>query len=161
MQLPLEPNINDAGVFETLRPRLIRIAYRMVGTHAEAEDIVQDAWLRWSAADRATIREPQGWLTRVVSRLALDHLKSARVRRETYPGTWLPEPLVEDEEDRSDDITLTLMLALDRLSPLERRDVRGFGWPGGGWMLWCACRMSWPAACCTSASVGVSRCPMI
>lgn len=120
MQLPLEPNINDAGVFETLRPRLIRIAYRMVGTHAEAEDIVQDAWLRWSAADRATIREPQGWLTRVVSRLALDHLKSARVRRETYPGTWLPEPLVEDEEDRSDDITLTLMLALDRLSPLER-----------------------------------------
>ncbi|MEJ5080614.1 MULTISPECIES: sigma-70 family RNA polymerase sigma factor [unclassified Ochrobactrum] len=120
MQLPLEPNMNEAGVFEALRPRLIRIAYRMVGTHAEAEDIVQDAWLRWSAVDRETIREPQGWLTRVVSRLALDHLKSARVRRETYPGTWLPEPLVEDEEDRSDDITLTLMLALDRLSPLER-----------------------------------------
>ncbi|MDT6939290.1 sigma-70 family RNA polymerase sigma factor [Brucella pseudogrignonensis] len=120
MPLPLESHINDAGVFETLRPRLIRIAYRMVGTHAEAEDIVQDAWLRWSAADREIIREPKAWLTRVVSRLALDHLKSARVRRETYPGTWLPEPLVETYEDRSDDITLTLMLALDRLSPLER-----------------------------------------
>jgi len=120
MQPPLEPHMKDADVFEALRPRLIRIAYRMVGTHAEAEDIVQDAWLRWSAADQAAIRQPEGWLVQVTSRLALDHLKSARVRRETYPGTWLPEPLVEEEEDRSDDITLTLMLALHRLSPLER-----------------------------------------
>lgn len=112
--------MKNADVFDALRPRLIRIAYRMVGTHAEAEDIVQDAWLRWSAADQTAICEPEGWLVQVTSRLALDHLKSARVRRETYPGTWLPEPLVEEEEDRSDDITLTLMMALDRLSPLER-----------------------------------------
>src|SRR5690606_24103156 len=110
----------DADVFEALRPRLVRIAYRMIGSHTEAEDIVQEAWLRWNRAARDAVREPEGWLVRVVSRLALDHLKSARVRRETYPGLWLPEPLVEEEEDRSDDITLTLMLALDRLSPLER-----------------------------------------
>lgn len=110
----------DADVFEALRPRLIRIAHRMIGSHAEAEDVVQDAWLRWSAVDRRDIRAPEGWLVRTVGRLALDHLKSARVRRETYPGTWLPEPLVEEAEEVSDDVTLTLMLALDRLSPLER-----------------------------------------
>ncbi|MBC2886244.1 sigma-70 family RNA polymerase sigma factor [Ochrobactrum sp. CM-21-5] len=118
-QLP-ERQVNDAEAFEALRPRLIRIAYRMTGLHAEAEDIVQDAWLRWNATDKDTIRSPEAWLVRVVSHLTLDHLKSARVRRESYPGMWLPEPLVEEEEDRSDDITLTLMLALDRLSPLER-----------------------------------------
>lgn len=110
----------DADAFEVLRPRLVRIAYRMIGSHAEAEDIAQEAWLRWNKAACETVREPEGWLVRVVSRLALDHLKSARMRRETYPGLWLPEPLVEEEEDQSDDMTLTLMWALDRLSPLER-----------------------------------------
>lgn len=120
MSAPLNPKENDEDVFEALRPRLVRIAYRMTGIHAEAEDIVQDAWMRWMTTERDQIREPEGWLVRVVSRLALDHLKSARVRRETYPGIWLPEPMMEEEEDRSDDITLGLMLALDRLSPLER-----------------------------------------
>nr|WP_312970599.1 sigma-70 family RNA polymerase sigma factor [Brucella intermedia] len=119
-QQPDTGNSFDADAFEALRPRLVRIAYRMIGSHAEAEDIAQEAWLRWNTAAQETVREPEGWLVRVVSRLALDYLKSARVRRETYPGLWLPEPLVEEEEDRSDDITLTLMLALDRLSPLER-----------------------------------------
>lgn len=108
--------------FEAQRPRLLCLAYRMLGTHAEAEDIVQEAWLRWHRSDRDRVAAPAAWLTRIVSRLCLDAMKSARFRRETYPGTWLPEPLIEpaDEEMRADNITLTLMVALERLSPLER-----------------------------------------
>ena len=108
--------------FETQRPRLLRLAYRMLGSRAEAEDIVQEAWLRWHRSDREAVTEPAAWLTRIVSRLCLDAMKSARARRETYPGTWLPEPLVEpaDDDMRADNITLTLMVALERLSPLER-----------------------------------------
>ncbi|MCR6500672.1 sigma-70 family RNA polymerase sigma factor [Shinella sp. CPCC 101442] len=109
-------------IFEAQRPRLLRLAYRMLGTRSEAEDIVQEAWLRWHRSDREAVCEPSAWLTRIVSRLCLDAMKSARARRETYPGTWLPEPLIEpaDEEMRADNITLTLMMALERLSPLER-----------------------------------------
>lgn len=106
--------------FGPLRPRLLRIAYRMLGSVAEAEDVVQEAWLRWNRADRGEIREPQAFLTRMVTRMCLDVLRSARMRRETYVGPWLPEPLVEAEEDDRDEITLALMLALERLSPLER-----------------------------------------
>ncbi len=106
--------------FEALRPRLLRIAYRMLGSLAEAEEMVQEAYLRWHQADRDTVRDPRAFLARTVSRLCLDFLKSARMRRESYVGTWLPEPLVEMETDRSDEITLTLMMALERLSPLER-----------------------------------------
>lgn len=107
--------------FEAERPRLLRLAYRMLGSHAEAEDIVQNAWLRWRDADRAAVRSPPAFLSRTVTRLCLDQMKSARARRETYFGSWLPEPLVEEEpaEDQ-DELTLTLMLALERLSPLER-----------------------------------------
>ncbi|TMV68152.1 sigma-70 family RNA polymerase sigma factor, partial [Thioclava sp. BHET1] len=94
------------------------------GLHAEAEDVVQDAFLRWHRAIAAgeEIASPGAWLTRTVSRLCLDRMKSARARRETYPGTWLPEPLIEPEDDalRADNLTLSLMLALERLSPLER-----------------------------------------
>ncbi|UDF31165.1 UNVERIFIED_ORG: sigma-70 family RNA polymerase sigma factor [Roseateles sp. XES5] len=109
-------------IFETQRPRLLRLAYRMLGSRAEAEDMVQEAWLRWHRSDREAVAEPAAWLTRIVSRLCLDAMKSARARRETYPGTWLPEPLIEpaDEDTRADNITLTLMVALERLSPLER-----------------------------------------
>ncbi|GGA79926.1 RNA polymerase sigma factor SigJ [Brucella endophytica] len=118
---PINTAPDDAGaVFEALRPRLIRIAYRMLGSVAEAEDIVQDAWLRWLSTDRASVRDARAFLARIVTRLCLDHLKSARVRRETYPGTWLPEPIVDPVEDEEDDLTLTLMMALERLSPLER-----------------------------------------
>lgn len=108
--------------FETQRPRLLRLAYRMLGSRSEAEDVVQEAWLRWQVADHGGIAEPAAWLTRVASRLCLDQMKSARARRETYPGTWLPEPLIEGEDEalRPDNLTLTLMLALERLSPLER-----------------------------------------
>jgi RNA polymerase sigma-70 factor, ECF subfamily len=109
-----------AAIFDPLRPRLIRIAYRMLGSVADAEDVVQEAFLRWLDVDRDDVREPEAFLRRVVTRLCLDHLKSARHRRETYIGPWLPEPIVEAVEDEIDDITLPLMLALERLSPLER-----------------------------------------
>lgn len=118
MQLPPD---DAAGSFAPLRPRLIRIAYRMLGSVAEAEDIVQDAYLRWHGTDRAQVENAGAFLSKTVTRLCLDHLKSARVKRETYIGPWLPEPMIEtNEDDQADDITLTLMMALERLSPLER-----------------------------------------
>jgi RNA polymerase sigma-70 factor, ECF subfamily len=121
-----------AASFDPLRPKLTRIAYRMLGSVADAEDVVQDAFLRWLATDRETVREPEGFLRRVVTRLCLDVLKSALRRRETYVGEWLPEPVVEEEDEEIDDVTLPLMLALERLSPLERaafllHDVFGVG----------------------------------
>ena len=111
---------NAAATFDPLRPKLTRIAYRMLGSVADAEDMVQEAFLRWLDADREAVREPAAYLRRVVTRLCLDHLKSARHRRETYIGPWLPEPVVEAAEDEIDDVTLPLMMALERLSPLER-----------------------------------------
>jgi RNA polymerase sigma-70 factor (ECF subfamily) len=113
----------DAGAAETfdpLRPRLIRIAYRMLGSLADAEDVVQEAFLRWLRSDRASVREPEAFLRRVVTRIAIDQLNSARHRREVYVGPWLPEPIVEPEEEVADDVTLPLLMALERLSPLER-----------------------------------------
>ena len=112
----------DATRFEAERPRLRRLAYRMLGSFAEADDVVQDAWLRWQRAAPGGIEHAGAWLTRTVTRLCLDALKSARARRETYVGPWLPEPMAdpEDAAPPADDLTLTLMLALERLSPLER-----------------------------------------
>jgi RNA polymerase sigma factor (sigma-70 family) len=110
-----------AAEFEAHRARLVRLAYRMLGATAEAEDVVQDAWLRWQRADHAAIRDPRAFLARTVTRLCLDVMKSARARREVYVGPWLPEPIVEAEEaPAADELTLALMLALERLSPLER-----------------------------------------
>lgn len=108
--------------FKTERSRLLRLGYRMLGSVSEAEDVVQDAWLRFASA-KGSIDTPAAYLTRVVTRLCLDRLKSARARREIYVGPWLPEPLIgmaEPDETVADDITMTLMLALERLSPLER-----------------------------------------
>lgn len=108
--------------FEAERPRLLRLGYRMLGSVSEAEDVVQEAWLRW-AARAESVDTPAAYLTRIVTRLCLDQLQSARARRETYVGAWLPEPLMgttEAEEAIADDVTLTLMLAMERLSPLER-----------------------------------------
>src|ERR1700704_2426293 len=121
-----------AVVFDPLRPSLVRVAYRMLGSVADAEDVVQDAFLRWLDVDREAVREPAAFLRRVVTRLCLDRLKSVRRERETYVGTWLPEPVVESEEDEPDDVTLPLLMALERLSPLERaafllHDVFGLG----------------------------------
>ncbi len=108
-------------LLSTLRPRLVRLAYRMLGSVADAEDVVQDAWLRWLASDRDAIREPAALLRTIVTRLCLNELKSARRRRETYIGPWLPEPVIDSEDDDSvDDITLPLMITLELLSPLER-----------------------------------------
>ncbi|WP_413990653.1 sigma-70 family RNA polymerase sigma factor [Labrys okinawensis] len=125
------PATGAAESFDAVRPRLIRIAYRMLGSVADAEDVVQDAFLRWLAVDREAVREPAAFLTRVVTRLCLDQLKSARHRRETYIGPWLPEPVLETE-DEVEDVTLPLLLALERLTPLERaafllHDVFGLG----------------------------------
>jgi RNA polymerase sigma-70 factor (ECF subfamily) len=114
-------NSHDASVvFDPLRPKLTRIAYRMLGSVADAEDVVQDAFLRWLDVDRESVREAEPYLRRVVTRLCLDQLKSARRRRETYIGPWLPEPVVEADDEEVDDVTLPLMMALERLSPLER-----------------------------------------
>jgi len=130
----LPPDGDAADQFQSLRPGLVRLAYRMLGSVAEAEDVVQEAYIRWHQTDRSAIREPAAFLSKTVTRLCLDILKSARVRRETYVGPWLPEPVLEPEPeaDGAEDLSLTLMLALERLSPLERaafllHDVFGLG----------------------------------
>lgn len=110
--------MDSAAAFEAARPMLLRIAYRMLGSLADSEDVIQDAWLRWSSSDRGNVREPAAFLRRTVVRLCLDLLKSAKARREEYVGPWLPDPIVHDEP--IEDVTLPLLLALERLSPLER-----------------------------------------
>ncbi|WP_104666102.1 sigma-70 family RNA polymerase sigma factor [Ensifer adhaerens] len=112
-------NIADAAAtFKLLHPKLVRVAYRMLGSVHDAQDIVQEAFARWIAIDRSDIREPEAFMRRTVTRLCLDQLRSARRQRETYLGPWLPDPIVGDNEE--DDVTLPLMLALERLTPLER-----------------------------------------
>ena len=116
--------MSPEATFEDNRARLTRLAYRMLGSLAEAEDAAQDAWLRWSRAERSDIADPAAWLARVTARLCLDRLRAARARRETYVGPWLPEPLVEDLADdpveRAEEVSVAFLLALQRLSPLER-----------------------------------------
>jgi RNA polymerase sigma-70 factor, ECF subfamily len=119
-----------AASFWPLRKKLIHVAYRMLGSVADAEDIAQESFIRWMATNRSVIRIPDAFLRRMVTRLCLDQLKSARHQRETYIGPWQPDPIVEDEIQ--EDVTLPLMLALERLSPLERavfllHDVFGVG----------------------------------
>jgi len=128
--MPNAMSDDAAAGYDQLRPKLMRVAYRMLGSVSDAEDIVQEAFIRWMKADRSEVREPEAFLRRTVTRLCLDQLKSARHQRETYVGPWLPDPLVEEEE--GEDVTLPLMLALERLSPLERaafllHDVFGLG----------------------------------
>jgi RNA polymerase sigma-70 factor (ECF subfamily) len=116
-----------ANPFEAHRGRLLGLAYRMLGSRADAEDAVQDAWLRWAAADRAAITNPEAYLVTIVTRLCLDRLKSARANREIYVGPWLPEPIADADAlslhvatELADDLSFALLLALERLSPLER-----------------------------------------
>lgn len=104
--------------FDALRPTLMRVAYRMLGCVADAEDVLQETFIRWMKVERDKVREPEAFLRRIVTRLSLDQLKSAQHQREAYVGTWLPEPLYETEEE--EDVSLPLMLVLERLSPLER-----------------------------------------
>ncbi len=117
----------DVEEFERHRSRLFALAYRMLGSATEAEDVVQDAWLRYSAAQPADLRSPRAYLTTIVTRLALDRLKSARAKRETYVGPWLPEPVLTDggpDAERSvalaESLTLAFMVLLDTLSAEER-----------------------------------------
>jgi RNA polymerase sigma-70 factor (ECF subfamily) len=116
--------VSGDPVFEAERLRLQRLAYRMLGEVAEAEDVVQDAWLRWRRADRAGIADPAAWLVRAATRLSIDRLRAQKTRRAAYRGPWLPEPLIEDlAEDpleRAEEVSVAFLLALERLSPLER-----------------------------------------
>jgi RNA polymerase sigma-70 factor (ECF subfamily) len=109
--------------FEAQRPRLTRLAYRMLGSVAEAEDAVQDAWLRWTRAGEG-VNDPAAWLVRTTTRLCIDRLRAAKAEREAYRGPWLPEPLIEplaeDPVERAEDVSVAFLLALERLSPLER-----------------------------------------
>ncbi|NGO87586.1 RNA polymerase sigma factor SigJ [Streptomyces sp. 196(2019)] len=131
-------------VFEEHRPVLTGVAYRMLGRIADAEDVVQEAWLRWSSADREEVREPRAYLVRITTRLAIDRLRRLRARREVYVGPWLPEPLateephgvppVPDAAERAalaDTVSFAVMVVLESLSPLERavfvlREAFGF-----------------------------------
>ena len=117
----MDAALTDA--FESNRPRLTRLAYRMLGSVAEAEDAVQDAWLRWTKAG-AAVTDPAAWLVRVTTRLCIDRLRAAKAEREAYRGPWLPEPLIEpmadDPLERAEDVSVAFLLALERLSPLER-----------------------------------------
>lgn len=129
----------DTDEFVALKGRLFGVAYRMLGSVGDAEDIVQEAYLRWRGTDRADIRSPEAFLTTVVVRLSLDELRSARARRESYVGPWLPEPLLVDEHDPaaaaelSDTLSMAFLVLLESLSPAERaafllHDVFGYGY---------------------------------
>ncbi|WP_109482597.1 RNA polymerase sigma-70 factor [Paraburkholderia sp. C35] len=117
----------DAHVFNQLRPRLQKIAYRMLGSVAEAEDIVQDVWLRWHAAGREAIDNAEAWLVSVTTRMSIDRLRAARIQREHYSGIWLPEPEItespatpEEMTERADDVSVAFLLLLERLTPEAR-----------------------------------------
>ena len=117
--------ISEIAVFESERARLRGLAYRMTGTPDDADDVVQEAWIRWQRVDRSTIENPAAWLTTVTSRLALDRLTSAKARREQYVGQWLPEPLATAAEPdelvaAADSLTLGFMRVLETLQPVER-----------------------------------------
>src|SRR6478672_3377904 len=114
-------------IFTSDRALLFSIAYRMLGSASDAEDVLQDAWLRYRGADRSSIRSPKAFATTIVTRLCLDRLKSARAAREEYIGPWLPEPVVTDDRpgpERSmalaESVTLAFMVLLETLSPEER-----------------------------------------
>lgn len=119
--------ITDLATFAALRPRLFSIAYRMLGLRADAEDVVQDAWLRWHDADPGRLQSAEAWLVTVTTRLAIDRLRSRKSEREAYVGWWLPEPLVELDErspesmaELASDVSVAFLWLLERLSPEER-----------------------------------------
>lgn len=136
------PAAGPTATFEKHRDLLHAVAYRMLGRVADAEDVVQDTWLRWSSVDHESVREPRGFLVRITTRLAVDRLRQAQARRETYVGPWLPEPLptdlastpVPDGADRAllaESVSLAFLVVLESLSPLERavfvlREAFGF-----------------------------------
>jgi RNA polymerase sigma-70 factor (ECF subfamily) len=136
----LDPDTDATSVFDEHRSYLFGVAYRMLGSAADADDIVQEAYLRWSAQPRDDVVSARGFLTRVVVRLCLDEVRSARARRETYVGPWLPEPLLVDDRDASwqaelaDSLSLAFLVMLEELGPVERaafllHDVFDYGYP--------------------------------
>jgi RNA polymerase sigma-70 factor (ECF subfamily) len=118
--------VDDGGAaFEAARSKLMAIAYRMLGSVVEAEDVIGDVAERWAATDRDTVRVPEAWLVTATTRRALDVLRSARLQRQSYPGVWLPEPIATGDEpdasvERSETLTMGFLLLLERLTPLER-----------------------------------------
>ena len=127
----METSQSHLQVFEMHRPQLAGLAYRMTGSLTDADDIVQDAWLRWSRIDPAAVDSPKPFLLQIVARLCVDYATSARARREVYVGSWLPEPIAdlhamggqrdaEQTASLADDLSIALLLVLERLSPLER-----------------------------------------
>src|SRR5918999_1758701 len=142
MDAPSRIAIEGNAVYEELRPLLFSIAYRMVGSASEAEDIVQEAFLRYHRETEGgtEIESPKAWLSTVTTRLAINHVQSARVRRESYVGTWLPEPLLTDDEwegprqvETADSLSLAFIVLLESLGPVERavfllHDVFDYGY---------------------------------
>ncbi|GGS28347.1 RNA polymerase sigma24 factor [Streptomyces humidus] len=127
MRAGAHPDTSDRGLddFLSARPRLFGIAYRILGSAVEAEDIVQDAWLRWQNTDRAQVHEPAAFLTTVTTRLAINLAQSARVRRESYVGPWLPEPVDTTQDphlgaERAEAVELAVLLLMEKLNPIER-----------------------------------------
>jgi RNA polymerase sigma-70 factor (TIGR02957 family) len=115
----------DAASFTQHRPRLMAIAYRMLGSRADAEDVVQDAWLRWSNSNPQNLESEEAWLVTVTTRIAIDKLRQAKQEREKYPGFWLPEPLLDDDSpermlELAGDVSLAFLAVLERLTPDER-----------------------------------------
>jgi RNA polymerase sigma-70 factor (ECF subfamily) len=119
--------MTDSSLFAALRPRLFAIAYRMLGTRADADDVVQDAWLRWHGSDRTAVQSPEAWLVTIATRLAIDRLRTRLSERSAYVGWWLPEPIVELDErtpessaELASEVSMAFMWVLERLSPEER-----------------------------------------
>ncbi|MFG3658380.1 RNA polymerase sigma-70 factor [Streptomyces sp. NPDC047706] len=125
-QPPGEDSLKEAAEeFEQLRPRLFGIAYRILGSVSEAEDVVQDVWMRWQEVDRSTVLEPAAYLAKITTRLAINVAQSARVRREAYVGPWLPEPVDTSVDpqvgaERGEALELAVLLVLEKLNPVER-----------------------------------------
>ncbi|MFJ3203835.1 RNA polymerase sigma-70 factor [Streptomyces sp. NPDC086989] len=138
--MPLPPHATEADLFEDSRGRLEAIAYRLLGSAGDAEDAVQDTFLRWHAADRERIETPRAWLTKVLTNICLNQLTSARARRETYVGQWLPEPVLAGDRmlgpaetaEQRESVSLAVLTLMERLSPNERavyvlREAFGYG----------------------------------
>ncbi|MFF7945705.1 RNA polymerase sigma factor SigJ [Streptomyces griseorubiginosus] len=126
LPLPTDGSLDaEADAFQRLRPRLFGIAYRILGSVSEAEDVVQDTWLRWQGADRAGVLNPGAFLAKTTTRLAINVAQSARVRREAYIGPWLPEPVDTSVDplvgaERGEALELAVLLVLEKLNPVER-----------------------------------------
>jgi RNA polymerase sigma factor (sigma-70 family) len=126
-------------VFEQYRELMFGIAYQMLGSVADAEDTIQETWLRWNKIDRTSVVDPRGYLVRAVTRTAIDQLRRAKARREQYVGPWLPEPVptgpdLAESVALADSVSMAILVTLERLSPLERavfvlREVFGFSYP--------------------------------